>query len=207
MEASVSSRDHTNRILYVSRLCATVFTPRLLHIAKIMFVLLAAGISLVKSHNYKFLHLLPRHTQKMPRGMVDGQAYADYIQQPATRAGDVVLFSEGTVHGALPWTPANRQRRACLYRFAPATHAYGRSYFGCNDEDDNDPNHSDNDRRHGWPKAMYEGLNDAQRAVLEPPYANRLDRPNIEADGSVTITTRSERKKQHDRDVFGTKYF
>jgi hypothetical protein len=54
---------------------------------------------------------------------------------------------------------------------------------------------------------MYEGLNEAQRAVLEPPYANRLDRPNIEADGSVTMTTRSERKKQHDREVFGTKYF
>jgi hypothetical protein len=54
---------------------------------------------------------------------------------------------------------------------------------------------------------MYDDLTDAQRAVLEPPYANRLDRPNINVDGSVKITTRSERKKQHDREVFGTKYF
>lgn len=126
--------------------------------------------------------------------MVDGEAYSEYIQQPATKAGDVVLFSEGTVHGALPWTSASRQRRVCLYRFAPATNAYGRSYFG----------HGEGN---GWPEKIYDDLTDAQRAVLEPPYANRLDRPNMESDGSVTITTRSARKKQHDRDVFGTKYF
>jgi hypothetical protein len=58
---------------------------------------------------------------------------------------------------------------------------------------------------------MYKGLTEAQRAVLEPPYANRLDRPNIivpvVGDGEVEITTRSERKKQHDKQVFGTKYF
>ena len=54
---------------------------------------------------------------------------------------------------------------------------------------------------------MYEGLNPAQCAVLEPPYANRLDHTNILEDGSLEMTTRSERKKQHDQDVFGTKYF
>ena len=55
---------------------------------------------------------------------------------------------------------------------------------------------------------MYENLTEAQRAVLEPPYANRLDRPNIKEDAeSVEITTRNDRKKQHDMDVFGTKYF
>jgi ectoine hydroxylase-related dioxygenase (phytanoyl-CoA dioxygenase family) len=134
---------------------------------------------------------------KMPKGMVDGQVYSDFIRQPETKAGDVLLFSEGTVHGALPWTPQDRQRRVCLFRFAPATHAYGRSYFG-----------HEGGR---WPPAMYKGLTEAQRAVLEPPYANRLDRPNIivpvVGDGEVEITTRSERKKQHDKQVFGTKYF
>jgi len=131
---------------------------------------------------------------KMPDGMIDGTRYAEYIVQPATKAGDVVLFSEGTVHGAMAWQPFNRQRRACLYRFAPATNVYGRSYFG-------------HDGGGGWPKAIYNDLTEAQRAVLEPPYANRLDRPNIEPDGSVIMTTRNERKKQHDREVFGTKYF
>jgi len=130
---------------------------------------------------------------KMPKGMIDGEKYSEFIQQPATKAGDVVLFSEGTVHGALPWTCQDRQRRACLYRFAPATMSYGRSYFG----------HEGG----GWPVAMYEGLTEAEKAVLEAPYANRLDRPNIQEDGSVELTQRSARKRQHDQDVFGTKYF
>jgi ectoine hydroxylase-related dioxygenase (phytanoyl-CoA dioxygenase family) len=130
---------------------------------------------------------------KMPKGMVDGEKYSEFVVQPVTKAGDVVLFSEGTVHGARAWIPADRQRRIALYRFAPATNVYGRSYFG----------HEGG----GWPTAIYEDLTDAQRSVLEPPYANRLDRANILPDGSVEITTRNERKRQHDRDVFGTKYF
>lgn len=129
---------------------------------------------------------------KMPEGMVDGEKYSEFIQQPATKAGDVVLFSEGTVHGALPWTQ-DTQRRVCLYRFSPATNVYGRSYFTENGK---------------WPEKMYEGLTDAQRAVLEPPYANRLDRPEIGDDAeTVSVSTRNERKKQHDREMFGTKYF
>lgn len=142
---------------------------------------------------------------QMPPGMVDGsEEYRPFIQQPVTKAGDVVLFSEGTVHGALPWTPQDRQRRICLYRFAPATNAYGRSYFGSHTLENDDAGNM----VMGWPKAMYDGLSVGQRAVLEPPYANRLDRPNLqERDGAVVMTTRNERKKQHDRDVFGTKYF
>lgn len=129
---------------------------------------------------------------KCPSGMVNGETHGEFIRQPATKAGDIVLFSEGTVHGAMAWTPQNRQRRACLYRFAPATSAYGRSYMG---------------HEKGWPTSIYDDLTDAQRAVLEPPYANRLDRPNIRDDGSTEITTRNERKKLHDQQVFGTKYF
>jgi Protein involved in biosynthesis of mitomycin antibiotics/polyketide fumonisin len=129
---------------------------------------------------------------KMPKGMVDGERYSEYIRQPDTKAGDVVLFSEGTVHGAMPWTQET-QRRVCLYRFSPATNVYGRSYFA---------------EKGRWPEKMYEDLNDAQRAVLEPPYANRLDRPEIQEDcTSVVISSRSARKKQHDQDIFGTKYF
>jgi ectoine hydroxylase-related dioxygenase (phytanoyl-CoA dioxygenase family) len=37
---------------------------------------------------------------KMPKGMVDGEMYEEFIIQPASKAGDVILFSEGTVHGA-----------------------------------------------------------------------------------------------------------
>lgn len=134
---------------------------------------------------------------KMPPGMVDGLAHNEYIVQPATKAGDVVLFSEGTVHGAMGWT-SEVQRRCALYRFAPATVSYGRSYFSGD---------GDTDSRTMWPSKFYDDLNDAEKAVLEPPFANRLDRPNIREDGTVEITQRSERKKQHDKDVFKTKYF
>jgi hypothetical protein len=134
---------------------------------------------------------------KMPSGMVDGLSHSEYIIQPATKAGDVVLFSEGTVHGAMGWT-SETQRRCALYRFAPATLAYGRSYFQGDAGGDNTTK---------WPPKFYDDLNEAQRAVLEPPYANRLDRPNIRDDGTIEITQRSGRKKQHDKDVFKTKYF
>jgi len=136
---------------------------------------------------------------KMPPGMVDGKNdhCSDAIVQPVTQAGDVVLFSEGTVHGALPWTNTSQQRRICLYRFGPSTHVYGRSYY---DSETGTP---------GWPSKMYNDLNDAQRAVLEPPYANRLDRPEIVPQNpqTVSISSRSDRKKQHDAQLFGTKYF
>jgi hypothetical protein len=152
---------------------------------------------------------------RMPEGMVDGTGGGDpgggddrlreLVRQPATRAGDVVLFSEGTVHGALPWAPEDRPRRACLYRFAPATAAYGRSYFSVGEGAS-----SAAATAVGWPPAVYRGrLTDAQRAVLEPPYAPRLDRPVIAdaSSGSVKTSGRSDRKKRHDRQVFGTPYF
>ena len=43
----------------------------------------------------------------------------EHVYQPVTKAGDVVFFSEATVHGAAPWT-AEHQRRIALYRFAPS---------------------------------------------------------------------------------------
>jgi ectoine hydroxylase-related dioxygenase (phytanoyl-CoA dioxygenase family) len=144
---------------------------------------------------------------KMPNGMVDGNAYSEYIQQPTTKAGDVILFSEGTVHGAMPWTSSTKQRRVCLYRFAPATNAYGRSYFGADNNNNNEGTSTAGTRGGGWPIEIYDDLNEAQLSVLEPPYANRLDRPNIRPDGTVEITSRNARKMKHDHDIFGTKYF
>lgn len=42
----------------------------------------------------------------------------------ALQPGDVLFFTEAATHGTLPWS-ASHTRRACLYRFAPATSAYG----------------------------------------------------------------------------------
>lgn len=125
----------------------------------------------------------------VPDDLIHGRRFTDHVQQPVTKAGDAVLFSEATVHGALPWT-ADHERRVALYRFAPATVAYGRSYAP------------------SWPDAMMKGLTAAQRAVLEPPYANRLDRPQLRQGAeNPVIEGRSAPKQEWDKEVFGTNYF
>jgi hypothetical protein len=100
-------------------------------------------------------------------GLVDG--FAEHLYQPVTQAGDVVVWSEATVHGATPWK-ADHQRRIALYRFSPANMGYGRGYLEI------DP-------------ARLEGMTDAQRAVLQPPYASRLERPVLgsSGDGGVKV--------------------
>jgi len=124
-----------------------------------------------------------------PEELIDGtnQLAQGLLMQPATKAGDVVLFSEGTVHGAKAWT-AEHERRIALYRFAPATHAYGRAYTA-------------------WPEGMMNDLTPGQNAVLQPPYANRLDREIIEANGELKLERRAEHKRKWDEVVFETKYF
>lgn len=113
----------------------------------------------------------------------------EHAYQPSTEAGDVILFTEATTHGTLPWV-ADRTRRAVLYRFAPHNIAYSRSFA--------DP----------WPESYLEGMTDIQKAVMEPPYALRLDRPTLENDGSgLSVAGRGAEKKAFDRKVFGTKYF
>lgn len=132
------------------------------------------------SHKMKFA---------LPDAFKHGHIGTEHLHQPTTRAGDVVFFSEATVHGAMPWV-AEHERRIALYRFAPATCCYGRSYLP------------------QWPAAMLEGLSDQQRAVLEPPYANRLDRPIVRPGAQdVTFESRAEAKKAFDRAVFKAGYF
>ena len=37
-----------------------------------------------------------------------------------------------------------------------------------------------------WPSSWYDGLTDAQRAVLEPPYVKAQERPELDDDGELT---------------------
>ena len=89
----------------------------------------------------------------------------EHVYQVETKAGDVVFFSEATVHGALPWTMPY-ERRLALYRFANANYAYGRAYLN------------------EWSGAAAR-CTDAQKAVLLPPYAPRLERPMVPATGDA----------------------
>ena len=85
----------------------------------------------------------------------------------------VIIFTEALTHGTLRWTMPY-DRRSVLYRYSPANSAYagGRHDF-------------DSDHRAGpaWPLPWYDGLTDAQRAVLEPPYHPRHQRPILGDDG------------------------
>jgi hypothetical protein len=113
--------------------------------------------------------------------------------------------------GALPWA-AEHERRVGLYRFAPATVAYGRSYLHQSSAAATEmliPGAS-------WAPDMTEGMTDEQLAVMQPPYAERLDRPLLareyasgseSGEGGITYRSRNERKKAHDRDVFKLEYF
>lgn len=160
---------------------------------KIFNTLLAMSVQLTDHNAGDGGFCVVRGSHKMnfpvPDSFMHGESAQEHLHQPVTRAGDVVFFSEATVHGALPWQ-ASHERRVMLYRFAPATMAYGRSYYP------------------QWPASMLEELSPVQRAVLEPPYAERLDRPIVRADSDAPVVTgRSSEKRKFDEAVFGTNYF
>ena len=116
------------------------------------------------------------------------EEHRDLVDNPGLEPGDVMFFTEAGTHGTLPWTAAHT-RRAALYRFAPATSAYGRAYLT--------PEH--------W--GGLDDLTEAEKAVLAPPYHQRLDRPALTMEGTVAGQRRAEFKKEHDAKVFGSKYF
>lgn len=125
----------------------------------------------------------------VPDAFMHGAIAQENLYQPITKAGDVVFFSEATVHGALPWN-ADHERRIALYRFSPANMAYSRSY------------HPE------WAPSMMEGLTPNQRAVLEAPYAVRCDRAVVKlGQDEPSVVARAPKKKEFSRQVFGTDYF
>ena len=83
-----------------------------------------------------------------------------------------MLFSEATTHGTLAWR-GEEERRALIYRFAPATS--GRTRYAENG---------------GWPESWTEGMTPAQLATLQPPYHPRLDRESVAEDGVNVIRPR-----------------
>lgn len=124
-----------------------------------------------------------------PQAILEYKSNQDLVVNPEIKAGDVLLFTEAATHGTMAWT-AKHTRRAVLYRFAPSTYAYGRSYYPT------------------WPEGTEEGMTDAQKAVLQPPHHVRLDRTTLTDSGAVAGTqTRDDFKKEHDAKVFGNKYF
>ena len=98
--------------------------------------------------------------------ILEHEAFQEFIKTITCKAGDVVIFTEATTHGTLPWK-GKHQRRSLLFRFSPGNLAYAKGYYP------------------EWPEKMLEDLTSEQRAVLEPPYHKRLDRPILNDDGTL----------------------
>lgn len=166
--------------------------------------LLAVAVQLVEAKPGDGGFCVVRGSHKLnfsvPPDMADGDHAAfqkEHVYQPETKPGDVVIFSEATVHGALPWRAAH-QRRVALYRFAPANMCYGRAYT----------------ENFGLSQEQLAAMRPEQKAVLEPPYSRRLDRPALtttpEGDDVALVDDgpgRAQVKMQHDHQTFGTRYF
>ena len=164
------------------------------HGGKMYNRLLAVSVAMTETREGDggFCIIRGSHKSNMPcpKSIQRYEEHRDLVDNPALKPGDVLLFTEAATHGTLPWS-AEHTRRACLYRFAPAGSAYGRSYYP------------------GWDEKMFADLTPAEAAVLEPPYHPRLDRPAPTLKGEVTAgKKRAEFKKEHDNKVFGySKYF
>lgn len=83
------------------------------------------------------------------------QKHQEHIRHITCKAGDVVIFSEATTHGTLPWT-ADHPRRSLLTRYTAGNMSYVKAYD------------------------TPEWANERQRAVMEPPYHTRLNRPTLD---------------------------
>jgi len=126
----------------------------------------------------------------LPASIGRSEQFTELMHRPPMKAGDVLLFSEACSHGALPWA-ADHERRVVLYRFAPATVGYGRGVYDI-------------------PEEVLADMSPAERAVLAPPYHNRLDRPWPLPNGSGEVKVgqpRATDKKAFDKAVFGHPYF
>ena len=91
-----------------------------------------------------------------PQDMRLYQKHQNHVCHIPCKAGDVVIFTEATTHGTLPWT-ADHPRRSVLTRYTAGNLSYMPAYD------------------------MPQWANERQRTVLEKPYHSRLNRPFLEA--------------------------
>lgn len=70
------------------------------------------------SHKTNFRPNIPQEVRQFKRS-------AHYVVQPEVDAGDLLIFTEATVHGTLPWT-SDQERRSFLFKYSPG-HSNGRN--------------------------------------------------------------------------------
>jgi len=128
------------------------------------------------SHKASFA--LPEEIMKNPT------EYEGLLDHPTLQAGDVIVFSEATMHGVLRWT-GKMERRTVFYRYSPATCAYGRGYT------------------FDWAPEIWKKFSKEQKKVLAPPYTVRLNRPTLGGEAEK----RHPDKVKFDELVYGREYF
>ena len=101
----------------------------------------------------------------LPLGLRSYEQHQEFVKQITCKAGDVVIFTEAVTHGTLPWQ-GEHQRRSILIRYSPGNLAYATHYVA-------------------WPEAFVDGMSKEQRAVMEPPYHIRLERPALDDTGKL----------------------
>eukprot|EP01051_Picozoa_sp_SAG22_P006154 SAG22_NODE_393_length_11204_cov_5.356686_6_plen_203_part_00 len=87
------------------------------------------------------------------------------VVNPAVEAGDLLIFTEATLHATLPWYNGEHETRRLLYRYTP-------KYL-----------HVDGGTFTTTQPAWVSELTDEQRAVLEPPYV--YARPELDNNGDL----------------------
>ena len=107
----------------------------------------------------------------IPRDIAIGETDQEIVYHVPMKAGDLVIFSENTTHGTMPWT-ADNERRSLFYRYTPPYLHYTGGVYETSMPD--------------WVSE----LTKAQQAVLEPPYV--YNRPLIDKDGETIVTPRRE---------------
>ena len=90
-----------------------------------------------------------------PEALRKNLGYQEHIRQITCKAGDAVIFTEATTHGTLPWT-SDQPRRSIMTRYTAGNLAYVPA------------------------PVVPEWADERQRAVLQPPYHTRLNRPVLE---------------------------
>ena len=90
-----------------------------------------------------------------PERMRRYEQYQEHFRQIVCRAGSVVIFTEAVTHGTLPWT-ARHPRRSILTRYTAGNMAYVPAY------------------------PIPDWADERQRAVMQPPYHTRLNRPILD---------------------------
>lgn len=63
---------------------------------------------------------------RAPRKILSMEDDLGCVEQLVTGAGALVIFNETLIHGALPWKPADRERRSILFKYSPGFLSWGR---------------------------------------------------------------------------------